>query len=148
MVSRFSIGVLFKNVSTIVAPITDCLKAGHFVWTEEAERSFHDIKHNLMTTKILSLPVFTKTFEVPTDASKIGIGAILRQQGRAVAYFSEQLGGANLRYSTYELEFYVVVQTLKHWRHYLIHSAFVLYTNHDVLKHIGQQDSVRPRQSR
>lgn len=101
-----------------------------------------------MTTTILSLPDFTKPFEVHTDASKVGIGAVLSQQGRPVAYFSKKLDGAKLRYSTYELEFYVVVQTLKHWRHYLIHSAFVLYTDHDALKHIGQQDSVSPRHSR
>ncbi|XP_026396517.1 uncharacterized protein LOC113291167 [Papaver somniferum] len=136
-----------KNFSTIVALITDCLKTGNFIWTEEVERSFHDIKHKLMTTTILSLPDFTKTFEVHTDASKVGVGAVLSQQGRSVAYFSEKLGGSKLRYSTYELEFYVIVQTFNHWRHYLIHGAFFLYTDYDALKYTGQQDSIRPRHS-
>ncbi|KAK0601871.1 hypothetical protein LWI29_028265 [Acer saccharum] len=84
----------------------------------------------------------TCPFELHCDASKLGIGAVLSQGGNPVAYFSEKLSGAKLRYSTYDVEFYAVVQAIRHWRHYLFLQEFVLYIDHDALKHMGSQDKV------
>ncbi|GJV15141.1 putative reverse transcriptase domain-containing protein [Tanacetum coccineum] len=67
---------------------------------------------------------------------------VLSQGGRPVAYFSEKLTGPKSRYTTYDLEFYAVVQAVKHWRHYLFHKEFVLFTNHDSLRYIRTQDKV------
>ncbi|GKD97443.1 putative nucleotidyltransferase, ribonuclease H [Tanacetum coccineum] len=67
---------------------------------------------------------------------------ILSQGGRPVAYFSEKLTGPKSRYTTYDLEFYAVVQAVKHWRHYLFPKEFVLFTDHDSLRHIRTQDKV------
>lgn len=53
---------------------------------------------------------------------------------------SEKISGARLNYSTYDVEFYAVVQAVKHWRHYLFHREFVLYTDHDSLRHLHRQD--------
>ena len=60
-------------------------------------------------------------------------------------FFSEKLTGAKLRYSTYDVEFYAVVQAVKHWRHYLFHKEFILYTDHEALKHLHSQDKVSAR---
>ncbi|KAK1425688.1 hypothetical protein QVD17_21043 [Tagetes erecta] len=76
------------------------------------------------------------------------IGAVLSQGGRPVAYFSEKLTESKLRYSTYDIEFYAVVQAVKHWRHYLFHKEFILFTDHDSLRHIRSQDNVSHKHAR
>ena len=133
------------HFSTIMAPITDCMKGGKFSWTEAATKAFKIIKEKLITAPVLALPDFSLTFEVHCDASKVGIGAVLSQQGKPIAYFSEKLNGAKAHYSTYDVKFYAVVQALKHWRHYLIHKDFVLYTDHVVLKYLNSQDKLSHR---
>lgn len=90
----------------------------------------------------MALPDFNLVFELPCDASKAGIGAVISQKGRPIAFFSEKLAGARSRYSTYDVEFYAIVQTVKHWCHYLFHKDFVLYTDHDALKHLSSQAKV------
>ncbi|KAH9716064.1 Endonuclease [Citrus sinensis] len=133
------------HFSTIMAPITDCMKGGQFSWTETATKAFKIIKEKLITAPVLALPDFSLTFEVHYDASKVGIGAVLSQQGKPIAYFSEKLNGTKAHYSTYDVEFYAVVQALKHWRHYLIHKDFVLYTDHAALKYLNSQDKLSHR---
>ncbi|GKC68080.1 reverse transcriptase domain-containing protein [Tanacetum coccineum] len=128
------------NFSSIMAPLTDCMKGKSFVWTEEAELAFQVIKEKLTTSPILLLPDFSKVFELYTDASKVAIGGVLSHGRRHVAYFSEKLTEPKSRYTTYDLKFYVVVQAVKHWRHHLFHKEFVLFTNHDSLRHIRTQD--------
>ena len=59
-----------------------------------------------------------------------------------MAYFSEKLSGSRVRYNTYDVELYAVVQAVRHWRHYLFHREFVLYIDHDALKHLHSQDKV------
>lgn len=127
-----------------MSPITDCIHEGAFVWTEEASKAFNVIKQRLSSAPILALPDFTLVFELHCDASKVGIGAVLSQKTRPIAFYSEKLTGARLRYSTYDLEFYALIQAVKHWQHYLFHKEFVLYTDHDALN-IGSQDKVSPR---
>ncbi|XP_022899369.1 uncharacterized protein LOC111412675 [Olea europaea var. sylvestris] len=89
------------------------------------------------------IPHFSSIMAPITDCMKdVGIGGVLSQNNSPVAYFSEKLSGPKSRYSTYDVEFYAIVQAARHWRHYLFHKEFILYTDHDALKHLGTQDKV------
>lgn len=86
---------------------------------------------------MLSLPNFDKVFRVECDASGVKIGAMLSQEDRPVTFFSEKLNEARQKYSVYDKKFYVLVQALKCWRHYLLPKEFVVFTDHQALKFIA-----------
>ena len=121
------------------------MKASKFLWTTEATKAFHQIKKKLTIVPILALHDFSQLFKLHCDASKVGIGAVLSQNSKPVAYFSEKLSGSKLNYNTYDLEFYAIICTLKHWSSYLSYHEFVLYSDHDGLKHINRQDKLSSR---
>jgi hypothetical protein len=85
------------------------------------------------------LPDFTKAFEVECDASSIGIRAILMQDMRSIAYFSDKHNGAVLNYPTYDKELYALMRTLETWQHYLWPKEFMIHSNHESLKHLKGQ---------
>ena len=105
-----------------MAPMTDCMKGSQFQWTKEAEDAFQLIKVRLTNTPILVLPDFSQPFELHCDASKVGIGTILSQHGRPVAYFSEKLLVSRVRYSTYDMEFSNIGGTIS----FIESSSFIL----------------------
>lgn len=133
------------HFSSIMAPIMDCMREGKFVWSSTVAAAFELIKTKLTTAPILVLPDFSIPFELHCDASKLGIRAVLSQESRHVAFYSEKLNGARSRYSTYDVEFYAIIQAIKHWRHYLVHREFVLFTDHDALKHLDSQAKISSR---
>ncbi|KAK9950547.1 hypothetical protein M0R45_006032 [Rubus argutus] len=126
-----------KNFSSLAAPLTDCIKQQKFTWTKEAQESFNIIKEKLTSAPVLALPSFEKLFEVDCDASYVGIRAVLSQEGRPVAFYSEKLNDTRKKWSVYELEFYAIVRALQHWKHYLVQREFLLYTDHQALKFIN-----------
>ncbi|PIK33420.1 hypothetical protein BSL78_29766 [Apostichopus japonicus] len=118
------------NFSSIASPLTAVVKKNvGFSWGEAQEKAFQALKDSLTHAPVLVLPDFNKTFEVECDASGIGIGAVLTQGGRPVAYFSEKLGGASLNYPTYDKELYALVRALETWQHYLLSKEFVIHTD-------------------
>ena len=131
-----------------MAPITECMKPGLFIWTKAANKAFEEIKSKMVNPPILRLPDFEKVFEVACDASHVGIGAVLSQEGHPVAFFSEKLNGAKKKYSTYDLEFYAVVQTIRHWQHYLSYKEFVLYSDHEALRYLNSQKKLNSRHAK
>jgi len=137
-----------RDFSRIVAPITECMKKGKFLWGTEAEYSFALIKEKLSSAPVLALPDFEKLFEVDCDASNIGIGVVLSQEGRPIAFYSEKLSEARQKWSTYELELYAVFRALKVWEHYLVQREFILFSDHQALKFINSQNNVNRMHAR
>lgn len=118
------------------------MKKGQFEWCAEQDASFSLVKEKLSTAPVLALLSFDKVFEVETDASMTGIGAVLIQEGRPVEFFSEKLCDARQKWSTYEQELYAIVRAFKHWEHYLLQSELVLHSDHQALTFINSQKNL------
>ena len=135
-----------RDFSTIAAPLTSLIKKEEkFLWGEKQQTSFDLLKHLLTHAPILSLPNFNATFELECDASGVGIGAVLLQGKKPVAYFSEKLNGAALSYPTYDKELYALVRALHVWQHYLRPREFVIHTDHESIKHLRSQSGINKR---
>ena len=137
-----------RNFSTITAPISNCLKKGDFEWTKSAQEALDKIKELITQAPVLRLPDFSKIYEVACDASNVGIGGVLSQENHPIAFYSEKLDSSKFNYSTYDKELYALVQTLKHWRHYLICKEFILFSDHEALKWLSSQKKVNPRHAK
>ena len=109
-----------KNFSRIAQPITNLMKkTTKFQWDEKCEAAFQELKSRLTSAPVQTLPNESGEYEVYTDASKNGLGCVLMQDGKVVAYASRQLKPHEKSYPTHDLELEAVVFALKIWRHYL-----------------------------
>ncbi|KAF8116007.1 hypothetical protein N665_0024s0032 [Sinapis alba] len=137
------------NFSTIAAPLTEVIKRNMgFKWEQAQEEAFHILKGKLTQAPLLTLPDFSKTFEIECDASGVGIGVVLVQDRKPIAYFSEKLGRATLNYPTYDQELYALVRALQTWQHYHWPKEFVIHTDHQSLRHLKGQQKLNKRHAR
>src|SRR5438132_1680012 len=138
-----------EGFSKIAQPMTQLLQKGiEFKWTETRQRSFNELKQKLTTAPVLTLPDIHHSFTVYCDAYGQGIGCVLMQDGKVVAYASRQLKVHEKHYPTHDLELAAVVHALKIWRHYLIGNKCEIFTNHKSLKYIFTQPDLNLRQRR
>jgi hypothetical protein len=114
-------------------------KKVEFKWTPECQESFETLKNKLTTASVLILPDVHKTFSVYCDASYIGLGCVLMQEGSVVAYSSRQLKIHERNYPTHDLELAVVVHALKTYKHYLYWQKCDVNMDHKSLKYIFTQ---------
>jgi hypothetical protein len=129
--------------------MTELLKKGvKFVWSEECDQAFHTLRKHLTSAPVLTQPDMSKPFEVFCDASGTGLGCVLMQENRVIAYASWALRPHEKNYSTHDFELAAAVHALKLWRHYLMGNHYNIYTDHKSLKYIFTQSDLNMRQRR
>ncbi|KAH9699581.1 hypothetical protein KPL71_024420 [Citrus sinensis] len=137
-----------RNFGCIAAPLTRLLTKDGFHWNKDAVAAFDQLKTALTSPPVLRLPDFSQRFVIECDASGIGIGAILSQQNKLVAYFSEALKGSALALSTYEKEMLAIIKSIRKWRPYLLGKPFTIRTDQKSLKYLLEQRITTPAQTR
>jgi hypothetical protein len=129
-----------RHYGAIAKPLTTLLQGKkRWEWTKEAQQAFDKLKQAMIQTPVLALPDFELPFVVETDACENGIGAVLMQQNRPVAFLSKALGVKNSQLSIYEKEFLALMMAVDRWRPYLQRSQFVIKTDHQSLTFLGEQ---------
>ncbi|GKC63814.1 putative reverse transcriptase domain-containing protein [Tanacetum coccineum] len=136
-----------ENFSKIAKPHTILTqKSKTFDWGEEQENVFQTLKDKLCNASVLALPDGPKDFVVYYDASGLGLGYVLMQRGKVIAYASRQLKIHEKNYTTHDLELGAVMFSLKIWRQYMYGTKSVIYTDHRSLQHILSQKELNMRQ--
>jgi hypothetical protein len=138
-----------EGFSKIAKPMTVLLgNKVEFKWTQKCQGAFEALKEKLTTAPVLVLPDVHKPFSVYCDACYTGLGCVLMQEGRVVAYSSRQLKVHEKNYPIHDLELAAVVHALKTWRHYLYGQKCDVYIDHKSLKYIFTQSELNMRQRR
>ena len=107
-----------QDFSRIATPLTHLTKKGvQYVWSSQCQEAFDCLKQKLTIAPVLMIPSSKQCFVVYTDASLMGLGGVLMQTQRVVAYASRQLRIHERNYPTHDLELAAVVFALKIWRH-------------------------------
>ena len=136
----------FSRLATPMMRLT--WKEVKFDWDDRCEEAFQELKRRLTITPILIVPDRGQGYTVYCDASRAGLGCVLMQSGRVVAYGFCQLKNHEQNYPTQDMELVAVVFALKIWRHYLYDEEFKVYSNHKSLKYIFTQRDLNMRQRR
>ncbi|GJR79710.1 putative reverse transcriptase domain-containing protein [Tanacetum coccineum] len=139
--------VNFSKIAKTLTSLTQ--KDQKYEWGKEQEESFETLKDNLCNAPVHSLPDGSEDFVVYYDASNQGLGCVLKQRGKVIAYASRQLKIHEKNYTTHDLELGAVVFALKTLRHYLYRTKGVIYTDHcEIRYHLGKKNVVANALSR
>ncbi|KAL9450635.1 hypothetical protein AB3S75_012375 [Citrus x aurantiifolia] len=135
-----------RGYASITAPLTDLLCKEAFHWSPAASDAFMTLKNAMVAAPVLHLPDFELEFVIETDASNIGIGAVLMQRGHPISYFSQKLGPRLRVASTYIKELHAIVAAVQKWRQYLLGRFFIIRTDHKSIKELFHQVIQTPEQ--
>ncbi|TYK27271.1 pol protein [Cucumis melo var. makuwa] len=127
---------------------TNATENAKFEWSDKCEQSFQELKKRVVTAPIWALPITGKDYVIYCDASSLGLGCVLMQDGNVIAYASRQLKEHKCNYPTHDLELATVVLALKILRHYLFGEKCHIFTDHKSLKYIFDQKEINLRQRR
>ncbi|XP_026378286.1 uncharacterized protein LOC113272700 [Papaver somniferum] len=128
-----------KNYGLICNPLTDLLKKNNSHWNVAVQLAFEQLKEVVTTNPMLVLPDFSNQFELATDGCDLGVGAVLMQEQRPIAYFSKGMGARFLALSTYEKKMMAVVMSVTKWRTYFMGNKFTIYTDHQSIRYFMEQ---------
>lgn len=131
------------NYGVIAAPLTQLLKDA-YVWSDAATEAFKRLKHAVITLPVLTLPDFSQPFIMETNASGTGLGAVLSQGQRPIAFFSQTLSPSARYKLVYERELMAIVLSVQRWRPYLLGQKFLVCTDQQALKFLLEQKVTPP----
>ncbi len=138
-----------ENFSKIAKPLTNLLHKGvKYEWTDKCQESFQALKDKLTSAPVLAPPDTKRDFVIYCDASRQGIGCVLMQDRKVIAYASRQLRAHEENYPVHDLELAAVIHALKEWRQYLVGNRCEIYTDHQSLKYLFTQPELNLRQQR
>ena len=141
--------IFVKGLYVIASLLTKLLKKGvKFEWTDKCQNSFEQLKEMLVEAPVLTHPTLGKEYTLYSDASGIGLGCVLKQDGKVMAYASRLLKPHEQNYPAHYLELAAVVFALKIWQHYLYGKRCRIYTDHKSLKYLLTQKELNLRQRR
>ncbi|KAI3797433.1 hypothetical protein L1987_32690 [Smallanthus sonchifolius] len=140
---------IIQDFSKIASSLTKLTrKEVNYEWGSTQDEAFKKLKEKLTQAPVLALPEGNEDLVVYSDASGQGLGCVLMQRGRVIAYASRQLKVHEVNYPTHDLELAAVVFALKIWRHYLYGVKFTIYSDHKSLKYFFEQKELNMRQRR
>ena len=135
-----------KEFFVIAFLLTKLLRKGvKFEWDDKCQLSFEQLKKILVEAPVLTQPTLGREYAMYSDASKFGLGCVLMQDGKVVAYASRELKPHEQNYPTHDLELEAVVFSLKIWRHYLYDENCRIFTDHKSLKYLLTQKELNLR---
>ncbi|KAJ9547869.1 hypothetical protein OSB04_020412 [Centaurea solstitialis] len=138
-----------QDFSKIAVPLTRLTKKSEsYIWGSEQQMAFETLRQKLCEAPVLTLPKGVEDMTVYCDASRLGLGCVLMQRGRVIAYASRQLKPHEANYLTHDLELAAVVFALKIWRHYLYGVKCTIFTDHRSLRYFLEQPNLNMRQRR
>ena len=117
-----------------------------FFWSDKYEEAFLKLKQLLTNAPLFVIPDGNQGLAVYTDACGTGLGAVLMQKGKVIAYASQQLKPHEVRCPTHDLELATIIFALKIWRHYLLGERSELYINHKSLRYLFSRKELNMRQ--
>jgi len=135
-----------RHYAVIAGPLTDLLQKNGFQCFPTVQAAFEHLKTALVSTPVLALPDSSKPFILEIDASTVGIGVVLAQDGHPIAYFSKKLSSRLQQQSAYVRELYAITEVVAKFRYYLIGHHFVIRTDQRSLKHLQDQTIQTPEQ--
>ncbi|GKF03126.1 putative reverse transcriptase domain-containing protein [Tanacetum coccineum] len=141
--------MFIKDFSKIAKSLTELTqKNKKYILVKDQESAFQLLKQKLCEAPILALPEGNDDFVVYYDTSHQGLGAVLMQREKVIAYASRQLKPNEENYTTYDLELGAIVFALKIWRHYLYGTKYTMFTDYKSIQHILDQKKLNMRQRR
>jgi len=139
---------IHPRLLTLKAPLTQLTKKDAFIWSDEAQKPFDKLKRVMCTCPCLAIPDFSSPFTIKYDASKYGIGVVLMQKRKPIAFESRKLIPTQQGLSVYDREILAIMHALARFKQYLVCGRFVVKIDHNSLKYFLEQLDLNEKQQK
>lgn len=136
------------HYSDLMQPLYRLKKETRFNWSPQCEKAFQEIISTVQQETLLHYPNYSQEFLLDTDASQVAISGVLYQSSGPLAFYSRALNKAELNYSTTDREFLALVESIEHFRAYLLGRHFQAFTDHQALISMIKRTPLNTRHAR